>query len=98
MDPEPEAQPLDNSHQLDSVTIFSSSNHDAEMEALEIHSLLEANGIQSLVIGPSTIPVLEFQVTVARTDVAEARHILEEARAAGSDAAFEAEAASEEQP
>ena len=98
MDPEPEAPALDTSHQLDAVTIFSSSNHDAEMEALEIHSLLDANDIPSVVIGPSTIPVLEFRVTVARTDVEEARRILEEARAAGPEAAIAAEAASEEKP
>ena len=35
------------------VPVFSSSNHDAEQEALAIHGLLEAAGLPSLVVGPS---------------------------------------------
>ena len=34
MDQEPESDSLDVSHELDMVTLFSSSNHDAEMEAM----------------------------------------------------------------
>ena len=47
-------------------------------------------------VGASTIPVLEFQVQVPKTDLAEAERVLAEARAAGPEAAAEAEAASEE--
>ena len=43
------------SHTLDMVTLFSSSNHDAEMEANAIHGVLEANGIPSIVVGASQI-------------------------------------------
>lgn len=78
------------------VTLFSSSNTDAEMECTAIHSILQAEGIPSFVVGASTIPVLEFQVQVPRIHLEEAQRILEEARAAGPDAAAEAEGFSEE--
>ena len=84
------------SHDLDMVVLFSSSNTDAEMECTAIHSMLEAEGIASMVVGASTIPVLEFQVQVPKAQVEEAQRILEEARAAGPDAAAEAEASGEE--
>lgn len=78
------------------VTLFSSSNVDAEMEATAIHSILEAEGIPSVVVGATVIPSLEFQVQVPRARLEEAERILDEARAAGPTAAEEAEAASEE--
>ncbi len=87
---------IDVSSDLDMVTLFSSSNVDAEMEAASIHAMLEANGIPSVVVGASVIPSLEFQVQVPRARAAEAERVLEEAREAGPDAAAEAEAASEE--
>lgn len=87
---------VDTSHDLDMITLFSSSNHDAEMEATAIHSMLKANGIPSVVMGATTIPVLEFQVQVPRGVAREAERLLEEARAAGPEAAAEAERASEE--
>jgi hypothetical protein len=87
---------VDTSPELDLVTLFSSSNIDAELEANNIHSMLAANGIPSMVVGASVIPSLEFQVQVARENVEEAQRLLDEARAAGPDAASEAEAAGEE--
>jgi hypothetical protein len=78
------------------VTLFSSSNHDSEQEALAIHALLESEGIPSVVVGPSMIPSLEFRVEVERERLAEAQRIVDEARAAGPAAAEEAEAASED--
>jgi Putative prokaryotic signal transducing protein len=81
---------------MEMVTIFNSPNHDAEQEALEIHALLESEGISSVVIGPSVIPSLEFRVEVPRRHVEEAQKIIADARAAGPAAAEEAEAASEE--
>ncbi len=100
-DPEPDEEPLDEgsvdtSEDFDMVTLFSSSNIDAELEANSIHSLLQASGIPSVVVGASVIPSLEFQVQVPRVDLEEARRLLEEARAAGPAAASEAEAESEE--
>jgi hypothetical protein len=91
-----ESEALDTSHDLDVVTLFSSSNHDAEMEATAIHSILQANGIPSILVGASTIPVLSFQVQVPKADLEQAKRVLAEAEAAGPAAAAEAEAASEE--
>ena len=87
---------VDPSPDLDMVTLFSSSNIDAEMEANAIHGILTANGIPSVVVGASTIPSLEFQVQVPRAAAEEAERLIEEAQAAGPAAAEEAEAASEE--
>jgi len=87
---------MDASHELDLVAVFASSNVDAEMEAINIHSILQAEGIPSVLVGASTIPSLEFQVQVPRVHLAEAQRILEEAKAAGPEAAAEAEAASED--
>jgi hypothetical protein len=86
---------IDPSSDLDAVTVFSSSNHDAEMEATNIRGLLDSNGIDAIVVGPSVIPSLEFQVQVARSAAEEARRFIAEARAAGPEAAAEAESASE---
>jgi hypothetical protein len=77
------------------VPIFSSSNHDAEMEALTIEGILKANDIPVLLIGPHTLPSLDFQVHVPEHFVDRALDILSEARAAGPRAAEEAEAESE---
>lgn len=87
---------VDPSHKLDMVVLFSSSNHDAEMEAHAIHGLLEANGISSIVVGTPQIPSLEFQVQVPRMRLEEAEKVLAIARETGPSAAVEAERASEE--
>jgi hypothetical protein len=77
------------------ATLFSSSNVDAELEANNIHAILEASGIPSMVVGASVIPSLEFQVQVPRDHMEEAKKVIAEAQAAGPDAAAEAEAATE---
>jgi hypothetical protein len=77
------------------VPFFSSSNHDSEMEATAIHSVLEANGIPSILIGPASLPSLEFQVQVSEERLADAVQAVAEARAAGPAAAAEAELESE---
>ena len=87
---------VDPSSALDLVTLFRSSNTDAEMEADNIHRMLQASGVFSVVEGASVIPSLEFQVLVSRENVEEAERLVREARAAGPSAAAEAEAASEE--
>jgi hypothetical protein len=88
---EPDIEPVDDSHDLDLIAIFSSSNHDAEMEAMAVHGVLQANGIPSVLVGPSTIPTLEFQVQVPQVQREEAERVLAEAKAAGPEAAAEAE-------
>jgi hypothetical protein len=85
----------DASHELDLVPVFSSSNHDGEMEAVTIKGILEASGIPAILVGPSSIPSLEFQVQVPESKLGEARAIIAEARSAGPKAAMEAELQSE---
>ncbi|PWU02546.1 MAG: hypothetical protein C5B51_20615 [Terriglobia bacterium] len=82
------------SHALDMVTLYDSSTVDAEIEADVIRGLLDANGIPSLVTGLGPFP-LEFRILVPRGKRVEARQLLEEALAAGPEAAAEAEAESE---
>ncbi len=77
------------------VPVFSSMNASGEMEATTIYAVLEASGIPALLVGPSTLPVVEFQVQVAREHLSEAQRIIAEAKAAGPSAADEAELASE---
>ena len=97
MEPDEQSEPaVDEGHDLDMITFFSSSNHDAEMEAMWIHSVLEANEIPSVLVGASVITSLEFQVQVPRARVEEAERVIQEARAAGPNAAAEAEEASED--
>ena len=73
------------------IAIFSSQNHDAEMEALAVQGVLESNGFDVQLVGPSTLPSLEFQVQVPESQVAEAREVIEKAKLAGPDAALEGE-------
>src|SRR5690242_13516648 len=76
------------------VPVFSSSNHDAEMEAMAIKGILDANGIPAILVGPHVLP-LEFQIQVPESRLAEAQSRIAEAQAAGPQAAEEAEAATE---
>jgi len=85
----------DPSHALDLVTLFSSSSHDAEAEAMTIQGMLESNGIPSFVVGPAQIPSLEFTVKVPQSHLESAERAVAEAKASGPKAADEAEKASE---
>lgn len=75
--------------------VFSSSNHDAEMEAMAIKGVLDANEIPAMIVGPHVLPTLEFQVQVPEHLLDLARQVLREARQDGRRAADEAEAATE---
>ena len=77
------------------VTAFSSSNHDAEMEAMTILGLLQSNGIPAIYVGPHMLPSLDFQVQVPAHLLGEAERIIAAAREGGSDSADQAEAAGE---
>jgi hypothetical protein len=83
------------SHALDMVPLYDSQTVDAEMEADVIRGVLDSNGIPSLVKRGGPFP-LYFQVLVPRGKVRDAQLLLDEARAAGPEAAAEAERASEE--
>jgi hypothetical protein len=75
--------------------VFSSSNHDAEMEAMAIKGVLDSNGIPAEIVGSHVLPALEFQVQVPQEVLEQARLAIREARQDGRRAADEAEAASE---
>jgi hypothetical protein len=77
------------------VPVFSSSNHDAEMEAMAIKGVMDANDIPSMIVGPHILPNLEFQVQVSAEDLERARQTIREARQDGRRAADEGELASE---
>jgi hypothetical protein len=77
------------------VPVFSSSNHDGEMEAMAIKGLLDANDIPAMIVGPHVLPTLEFQVQVPTDLLEKARQTIREARQGGRQAASEAEAQTE---
>jgi hypothetical protein len=83
------------SRALDMVPLYDSQTVDAELEADVIRGVLDSNGIPSLLKRGGPFP-LYFQVLVPRGKVREAQRLLDEARAAGPDAAAEAERATEE--
>jgi len=90
-------QPLDASHELDMVPVFNSDAHNAEMLAAAIQSLLQANGIPSLIVSPGPIPSLPFQVRVPRSRLEEAQRAIAAAEEAGPAAAEEAAGLNPEQ-
>src|SRR5579875_134980 len=83
------------SHALDMVPLYDSQTVDAELEGDVIRGVLDSNGIPSLLKRGGPFP-LYFQVLVPRGKVREAQRLLEEARAAGPEAAAEAERATED--
>ncbi len=84
---EEEVTPQGQSHDLDFVAIFKSQGIEAEMEAISIQSVLEANGIPCTVVGSAQIPSLPFEVRVPKSRLEEASSLLEEARETGPAAA-----------
>ena len=87
---------IDPSHTLDMVSLYVSQGVDAEMEAEVIHGILETNGVPSIVMRATGVPVFGFEVRVPKSQLEEAKRLVAEAEAAGPEAAAEAEAASEE--
>jgi hypothetical protein len=85
----------DDSEDFDLVTVFSSDEHDAEMEALAVQSVLEAGGIPAVIVGSSVLPNLPFEVRVPSARLEEAEKLIADSEAAGPAGAEEAERASE---
>ena len=96
-DEERDQDQLLTSHALDMVALWDSSNIDSEVEADMIRGVLDSNGIPSLRVGGPEFPNLGFQVMVPRGKVMEAQRLIQEAKAAGPEAAAAGELASEEQ-
>jgi len=83
------------SHGLDLVTVFEDSGTTAEIEALGIQAILEAEGIRVVLGGETSFPSLPWSVGVSKADVPRALQVLKEAKKSGSKAAVDAEAEQE---
>jgi hypothetical protein len=77
------------------VPVFSSSNHDAELEAMSIKGVLDSNDIPAFIVGPHVLPSLDFQVQVPAHLLEEAKQLIRDARQDGRRAAAEGEAETE---
>jgi hypothetical protein len=82
---------LDPSHDLDMVTVFVSDAPDAELVSTQIRSILDAQGITSLLVSGSMFPNFPFEVRVPRERLEDARQAIAAAEDAGPAAAEEAE-------
>lgn len=92
-----EAVPGDASHGMDLVTVFrSESATTAEMEALGVRAILQASGIDAVIVGTPVLPVLSFEVCVPKAQEEAALIAIAEAQAAGPAAAEEAASAAED--
>jgi hypothetical protein len=88
-------EPLDDSEDLDLVTVFDSDKHTSQMEAQFIRGILEAGGVPAVIVGNTALPYLPFEVRVPKARLEEAERLIAEAQASGPQAAEEAERASE---
>jgi hypothetical protein len=86
---------LDESHDLDLVTVFRSAGVSGEMEAMSIKSMLESNGVDAVLVGDARLPNLPEEVRVPKEHATEAKRLIADALAAGAAGAEEAEAAGE---
>jgi phosphoribosylamine--glycine ligase len=93
--PDVELTDVDPSHALDLVTVFQAPGTANEIEAISIQSILEEGGISAVIIGDARLPNIGQEVRVAREHEVKARQLIEEALAAGSSAAEEAEESAE---
>lgn len=73
------------------VTVFQSAGTTSDMEALSVKSLLEASGIEAVVVNTEMLPSLPEEVRVAREHATEAKRVIAAALAAGAAGAVEAE-------
>jgi hypothetical protein len=89
------ADELDLSDGLDLVTIFKSSEVNAQMEAQIIRGVLEAGGVPAFIGGDPRLPYFPFMVRVPKDRREDAERLIAESQAAGPQAADEAERASE---
>jgi hypothetical protein len=85
----------DPSAAYDLVPVAATEGVLSEMEAISIKTILDASGINAVIVGTSQLPNLGFEVQVAETDAERARQTIAEAQAAGPAGAVEAESATE---
>ncbi len=89
---EDELDAIDDSPNLDLVPVFRFAS---EMEAHQVKSLLESNGLEAMLVGDTRLPNLPGEIRVAREHVTRAKRLIAEALDAGAAAAEEAEARGE---
>ena len=78
------------------VTVFESSDHNAEIEAEVVIGMLQASGVQAFLKGSDVLPgAHEVAVMVPEEQKEQAEQLIAEAKKAGPAAADEAERASE---
>jgi hypothetical protein len=70
-----EAELVDPSSDLDLETVASAA---AELDAMNIKNLLEANGIATVLVGDSVLPNFPFEVRVAHDQASNARALIDE--------------------
>ena len=87
----PDAGEVNLSHEGDMVPVFQSQTFNADLDADNIHGVLEANGIESFIERGPFVNTTGIQVLVAQEDLARAQSVIAEALAAGPQAAAEAE-------
>ena len=85
------SEEVDVSHDLDLVPVYVANGADSQMLATAIRSILDAQGIPSVLVSGSEFPNLPFEVRVPRTRLEEARQAIAAAEEAGPAAAEEAE-------
>lgn len=96
--PEETTEPLeegDPTAHLDLETVFEGVGSDGEMEALSVQNLLTAAGIEAVLVGSSSLPTFPFELRVPHEFAAEARRVIEVAKAMGPASAEAEERATE---
>ena len=92
---EDEEAVLSSSSEFDLVPVAATEGALSEMEAISIKAILDANGINAVIVGASQLPNLGFEVRVADADLDRSQRAIAEAQAAGPAGALEAESAGE---
>lgn len=87
--PEDSTSESDPSSEYDFVPVATTDGAMSEIEAVSIQSILDASGVNCIVVGATTLPNLGFEVRVPREDLERAQEVLREAQAAGPAAAEE---------
>ncbi len=94
--PDEDMANVSDSAEFDAETVFSAqSGTTSELEAMSVKSMLEASGIAAIIVGDSVLPNLSFEVQVAKDHADEARKVIADAEAVGTEAAEQEERATE---
>lgn len=71
-----DVEEVDDSEDLDLVTIYGSGAAMGELQAMGIKNLLESNGIAAVMVGDSVLPNLPFELKVARINADKAQKLI----------------------